>query len=89
MKKKKYFWNQKHHRLLDLKMGLLKLMPEPIANLASACGMSPYLTGTIGLRSFCIFTNKKQDINRTYKMDVRSKDYQRTFLQATALTPIN
>ena len=49
MRAKRYFWNMKHHRELDKKMGLSKQMAEPFAQLARACGMETELAGTRGM----------------------------------------
>jgi len=46
MRAKRYFWNMKHHRELDRKMGLSRRMAEPFARLAEACGMDTELAGT-------------------------------------------
>ena len=50
MKLKRYFWNMKHHKELDKKMGLARKMSEPMARLAEACGMDTYWEGTKGLQ---------------------------------------
>ena len=55
MKTKKYFWNRKRHRELDVRMGLVGRMNEPFAKLAEACGECSATGGTKGLTPFFPF----------------------------------
>ena len=50
MRAKKYFWNRKHHRELDRKMGLLRRFAEPFASLCEACGIDADIEGTTGMK---------------------------------------
>lgn len=89
MRNKRYFWNRKHHRELDRKMGLSKPMNEPFGALARACGMSDELAGTHAMDPFFIFKVKPQDIKRTQAYDVTDKGTKHTFLIATFLMSQN
>lgn len=77
MRAKHYFWNRKHHKELDRKMGLSRQMAEPFKSLASACGMDTELEGTHGMMPFFLFTNKQLDIFKT--VDVASPDAKKSF----------
>jgi len=68
MRAKQYFWNKKHHRELDVRMGLVGRMAEPFAQLAEACGINSATGGTKGLTP--IFTFLVLDKNPTAKMSV-------------------
>lgn len=48
MRKKHYFWNMKHHRQLDEKMGLLSPMAKEFAELDKATGGNGMIGGTKG-----------------------------------------
>lgn len=85
MRAKRYFWNMRHHRELDFRMGLAKRMAEPFAQLAEACGMTSYLDGTKALSPFFVFSTRHGDIKQTKPYDVTNDEAKRTFLPATAL----
>jgi len=57
MRAKRYFWNTEKHRRLDEAMGLGRRMPEPLARLAEACGLSPNIEGTKALMPVSLFNN--------------------------------
>ena len=74
MRLKKFFWNMKHHKELDIKMGLAKRMAEPFAQLADACGMDSNFGGTKGLIPFFIFSTRHGDVKQTKPYDVTSPE---------------
>ena len=89
MRKKRYFWDLKHHRQLDKKMGLSRQMAEPLASLAKACGMDTEVGGTRGINPFPIFSKRHPDPNKTIIADVNCKEYKQSFLMAGIFTSLN
>jgi len=89
MRAKKYFWNMKHHRELDRKMGLSARMNEPFAQLAEATGMDANIGGTKAMHPMFIVTTRYGDIKQTKPYDVTGDEARRTFLIASVLNRPN